>query len=476
MDRCNHWLPELVQIAPNVAASRSAGEQPLLSHLWWLPLVFVVACLLVLAVVPVAIEQRVRSVREGAVAASDRARVLINDLEAAFATELLQPDSVEAPAGAGLRATMAQVAADADSLSFAVHALDGETTRKFEHLRQQLAEWSGPGPGGITSPSALRQARAILATADSLDLRLIHVSDVQRESVRRLERFGVISALVLVPLALIAIGVVLWGGQRVVHFARVAERERAEVIRSTEARAALLRGVTHDVKNPLGAASGYAQLLADGVAGGLTDSQAEMVRRIQRLVDTSVRTVSDLLELARADGKAIQLDHVEVDLAVIAREVIDDHHGLVRDRGLTLSSVVSRMPVLTDPVRVRQVLTNLLSNAIKYTPRGGTITVQTVQEHRDGGGRVGIAVRDTGPGVPPEFRERMFEEFVRADSVTAAGSGVGLAISRRLARMLGGDVTYSPNQPTGAVFTLWLRAPAPSAPRPTAMAKVRDHP
>ena len=464
-----------MQIEHTAASPQSAGDPPLLSRLWWVPLAFVVACLLVLAVGPVAVDQRVRSVRYHSVAASDRARVLINDLEAAFATELLQPDSAEAPAGASLRAAMDRVAADTDSLSVAVTEVDTETTRRFEQLRAQLGQWRGPGPSGVTSPSALSLARAILRTADSLDLHLMRVSDQQRESVRQLERFDVLSALVLVPLALIAIAVVIWGGQRVLHFARVAERERAEVVRSTEARAALLRGVTHDVKNPLGAASGYAHLLADGVAGTLTAAQVDMVRRIQRLVDTSVRTVSDLLELARADGAPMQFDRVEVDLAAIAREVIEDHQGLVRERGLTLSSAVSATSVHTDPGRVRQVLTNLLSNAIKYTPAGGTITVETVDDRRDAGLRVGIAVRDTGPGVPPELRERIFDEFVRADSVTTEGSGVGLAISRRLARMLGGDVTYAPNQPSGAVFTLWLDGSGSRAPRPTAVAAERDH-
>jgi signal transduction histidine kinase len=367
---------------------------------------------------------------------------------------------------------MEQVAADADSLAPEVQRVDAEATQRFDHLRAQLAAWSPPGPGSATPPGALRQARAILATADSLDLHLMHFSENERLAVRRLERFDLASALVLVPLALIAIGVVVWGGERVLHFARVAERERAEVVRSTEARAALLRGVTHDVKNPLGAASGYAHLLADGVAGELTDSQIDMVRRIQRLVDTSVRTVSDLVELARADGTPIHFDHVQTDLAELAEAVIDDHRGLARERGLTLTSELSPLPVVTDPVRVRQVLTNLLSNAIKYTPRGGTIHVQAVQVDDAGGSRVGIEVRDTGRGVPAALRERIFDEFVRGDSAAPSGNGVGLAISRRFARMLGGDVTYAPNEPCGAVFTLWLEA-STAGPRFTALATAR---
>ena len=232
-------------IAPKVATSRPADEQPLLSHLWWLPLVFVVASLLVLTVVPIVVDQRVRSVRNGAVAASDRARVLVNDLEAAFATEMLQPDSSEV-ARTSLRDAMAVVAADADSLAVAVREVDPEAADRFSRLRPQLAEWAAAGLNSTTAPGALSRARGILATADSLDLHLERFSDQQRASVRRLEQFDVASALILAPLAFIAIGVVIWGGQRVLHLARVAERERSEVIRSTQARAALLRGVNGD--------------------------------------------------------------------------------------------------------------------------------------------------------------------------------------------------------------------------------------
>ena len=464
-----------MQIASRVASSQSAGEPPLLNRLWWLPLVFVVASLFVLAVVPIVVEQKVRSVRNGVVTASDRARVLVNDLEAALATEMLQPDSAGLPSEAAIRAEMEQVNADADSLAATVRMVDPQATEQFEHLRAQLAQWRAPVPGGPPSIQAVGRAHAVLAAADTLDMHLMHVSDAARASVRSLERFDVMSALVLVPLALIAVGVVVWGGQRVVHFARVAEHERAEVVRSTEARAALLRGVTHDVKNPLGAASGYAHLLADGVAGELTARQVDMVRRIQRLVDTSVQTVSDLLELARADGTPMKVHRVAVDLGAIAHEVVEDHLGLAREAGLTLSSALSPLSALTDPIRVRQVLTNLLSNAIKYTPRGGAISLRTVEERRGSACYAGVEVRDTGPGVPPELRERIFDEFVRANSVAAAGSGVGLAISRRLAHMLGGDVTYAPNRPSGSVFTLWLEASVPSESKAAALAAARDH-
>ena len=153
----------------------------------------------------------------------------------------------------------------------------------------------------------------------------------------------------------------------------------------------------------------------------------------------------------------MHIERVDVDLAAIAREVVEDHRGLARDRGLALKFDAAPAPVVTDPARVRQVLGNILSNAVKYKPRGGAITVSIVRDVRAAAAsRVGVDVRDTGPGIPPELRERVFEEFFRADGTSPNGHGVGLAISRRIARLLGGDVSYTPGTPSGAVFTLWL--------------------
>ena len=442
-----------------VPQSQSTGESPELSRLWWFPLAFVIITLLVLAIVPMVVDQRVRTVRNGVVAASDRARVLLNDLEAAIATEMLDPDSAVAGDGSARHTARLQVAVDADSLELVVGGVDVETSRRFEHLRSLLAGWTKAPFDTSTNAEALTLARAILATADSLDVHLSIVSESRRADVRRLERLDALSAVVLVPIALIAIGVVIWSGQRVLHFARVAEYERAEVVKSTESRTALLRGVTHDLKNPLGAAAGYTQLLADGIVGELTPKQVDMIRRIGRLVDTSVRTVSDLLELARADGAGMHIEQQDVDLTVIAQEVVDDYRGLAREDGLALMFAGSPARIATDAMRVRQVLTNLVSNAIKYTPRGGTVTVSMVYEgHRGAPSRVGVEVRDTGPGIPPELHERVFEEFFRVDGTSRDGNGLGLAISRRLARLLGGDVVYTPGNPCGAVFTLWLDA------------------
>jgi signal transduction histidine kinase len=138
---------------------------------------------------------------------------------------------------------------------------------------------------------------------------------------------------------------------------------------------------------------------------------------------------------------------------------VDDHRGSATENHLTVDFAGEPAPVVTDPRRARQVLGNLLSNAIKYTPPGGVIRVRVVHEQTGKAvPRVGVRVEDNGPGVPPELRARLFDEFFRvsAGESAAHGTGLGLAIARKIAHLLGGDVTFQPAEPHGAVFTFWL--------------------
>jgi signal transduction histidine kinase len=413
---------------------------------------------LALLVAPIVIDERVRGLRARYLDGSERGRVLINDLEASFATLLLLGTQPHAPTDKTVLATRAQLEDDEAGLRAATRDLGPTAVSRLAELSDRLHSWdASPRDGGNASAN---DGLSLLATAEQLDSELETISNKQRLEIQHLAQLNVVSAAILAPIALMAMAIVLWSGRRVLRFARVAERERAQVVRASEARSALLRGVTHDVKNPLGAAAGYAQLLEESVVGPLSDPQLGMVRRIHRLVRMSVQTVTDLLELARADGGDLQLEYADVDLASIVADVVEDHRGLAQEHGLTVHATADPTPLVTDPLRVQQVLANLLTNAIKYTPRGGTIGVRIVRDNRGQSrpDRVGVEVRDTGPGIAPELRARVFEEFfrVRASGVGTNGNGLGLAISLRIARLLGGDVTYSDNDGGGSVFTLWL--------------------
>lgn len=235
-----------------------------------------------------------------------------------------------------------------------------------------------------------------------------------------------------------------------------------------ESRARLIRGFTHDLKNPLGAADGFAQLLQEGVLGELAPRQREGVGRIRASLESSLRLIGDLLELARAESGQIELRCVKADIARLAREVAEEHRAQAAAAHLTLEVRTPATPLLTktDPIRVRQVLGNLVGNAAKYTEEGG-VRVR-VEERADGpreGRWIAVAVHDTGPGIPPEMHEQIFEEFQRLDSPRTQGAGIGLAISRHVARLLGGDITLESEPGVGSTFTFWI--PLTPVPSPT---------
>ena len=234
------------------------------------------------------------------------------------------------------------------------------------------------------------------------------------------------------------------------------KRFEAERERLLESRAGLMRGFSHDVRNPLTIADMSAQMLE---IDELTEEQRESVQRIRRSIRTSVRLIDDLLEVARAEAGQIEIEREIIDVGQIAREVTRDFSAPAAAVGLAIDVRVPQgLEVETDPMRLRQILANLLSNAVKYAPQG-EVTVDA-EVRRDGALRPGqwvaVSVADTGPGIPRDKQEAIFEEYTRLDPQAQQGAGIGLAISRRIARLLGGDLTVQSEAGHGATFTLWL--------------------
>ena len=284
----------------------------------------------------------------------------------------------------------------------------------------------------------------------------------ERAEITRLERINVLVPAALVPLALLALGAVAYLARRTLLLSHEARQGRLEAEAAMASKSAFMRGVTHDLKNPIGAALGYADLLSDGVLGPVPESQIQVVWRLRHLLSSTLETVNDLVELSRADEGGLRIDRNETDVLAIAREVTDDYRAMASTAGLRLEMDASApiATVETDPVRVRQVLGNLLSNAVKYTPPGGCVLVKASVVADDALGRsVALSIADDGPGIPRQMREHVFEEFFRVPSTSGAdGAGVGLAIARRVSRMLGGDLRLSETPGGGATFTLLLPA------------------
>jgi signal transduction histidine kinase len=439
----------------------------------WLPLAFVVIALILLFATPLFVGYRVQNVRNNQFDVADQARVVVNDFEAAFATELI-----------ALRANHGRTAATDSTTAAAIRmerlqerALDSLTAKlgpdaveRVVVLRAAEQRWReanyGPNRASAQNENDGQNGLDVLASAESLDDYLLRVSDISRARVSRLERINVYSAAALAPIALIAVAVVFLLDRRMRAFAHEAHDRARKLQHSVELRAALLRGVTHDIKNPLGAASGYADLLQEGIAGPMNGQQTEMVRRLKRLVGTAQQTVTELLELARVGADEFLMESQDAEIVEMVRDVVNGYEAAATQKriALTMHSSTDTLTLKTDAGRVRHVIENLLSNAIKYTPAGGAVHVGISDDRDDAGSLVvRVSVRDNGPGIAPDFREKIFEEFFRVPSAdqTVPGTGLGLAISRRIARLLGGDITYSDAPEHGSIFTLVLPVVGP---------------
>jgi PAS domain S-box-containing protein len=246
----------------------------------------------------------------------------------------------------------------------------------------------------------------------------------------------------------------------------IEERKRTEVAlrrlttEATEANRAksdFLAAMSHELRTPLNAIGGYAQLIEMGVRGPVTEEQRVDLLKIQRSKNHLDALVSDVLNFAKLGSGKIEFRARPVGVRHTLDTVIDMVGPQLTQKRLTLvrPAAPNDATVLADEDRARQILLNLFANALKFTPTGGTITVDVRAEPSV----VAIGVSDTGIGIPADQMERIFEPFVqarRAVDPTDHGFGLGLAISRQLARAMGGDLTVRSGAGEGSTFTLTL--------------------
>lgn len=252
-----------------------------------------------------------------------------------------------------------------------------------------------------------------------------------------------------------------------------AERQRDELQRVMLSRERLIRGFSHDVKNPLGAADGHLQMLEDGLFGTLVSRQVQSVRQTRRSIRGALDLIQVLVDVARVEAGGLVLEQRPVDLRELASSTIGEYRAQAKTAGLDLHvRIPDVLPILhSDPGRIRQILSNLISNALKYTDHGEVNIRAEQREDTDAPGAghwIAIEVSDTGRGITLEQQQTLFQEYRRLEPQASGGAGLGLAISRRLAHLLGGDLTVKSQPGVGSTFTLWL--PPESAERSDANA------
>jgi PAS domain S-box-containing protein len=243
--------------------------------------------------------------------------------------------------------------------------------------------------------------------------------------------------------------------ERQEELARAAETARLAAERASREKTELIAIVSHELRTPLAAIGGYAELLALNIRGPLTDPQRTDIGRIQEAQAHILRLVEDLLGYSKLETGRFRFDIGDV----IVRDAIDALVSFVRPQAAAKAITVAvrcaaDTAVRADDERLRQIVLNLLTNAIKFTPRDGHILIDCSADETE----VRIQIQDDGIGIPLEKLQLVFEPYVQLSpsGTSERGWGLGLAISRDLARAMGGDIVAAEAPQSGAVFILKL--------------------
>jgi len=229
---------------------------------------------------------------------------------------------------------------------------------------------------------------------------------------------------------------------------------------ASEAKSAFLASMSHELRTPLNAIIGYQSLLQEGLSGPLTEAQTGQLSRIRASADHLLALIDEVLTFSRVDvGKElVQREHFH--LKPIIGEALGMIAPVAESRGLKIRDESTDARLFSDSFKVRQILLNLLSNAVKFTDRGDII-IRSKLDHD----RVQISVTDSGIGIADQNLERVFDPFWQVEQKStrrAGGTGLGLSVSRSLARLLGGDIVVESQLGKGSTFTALIPLAAPA--------------
>jgi phosphoserine phosphatase RsbU/P len=254
-----------------------------------------------------------------------------------------------------------------------------------------------------------------------------------------------------------------------------AREERARAVQGAgeadDAKDRALATLSHDLRSPLNAIDSYAELMEMQIFGPVTDRQREALGRIRLSGRHLLAVLENVLEMARIEAGVVRVHQGTVPLPEVIQEaaLLVRHSATAKSQTLEIETGPT-LVVGADPDRLRQVLINLVGNAIKYTPPGGSIRLRSVARRSGERGWGEVSVIDSGPGIPREKQEAIFEPYYRLASSEAdapEGAGLGLAISRELIRQMGGDIEVESEPGGGSTFTIRLPLQETDAPAGT---------
>ncbi|MCD6521836.1 sensor histidine kinase [Candidatus Calescamantes bacterium] len=238
---------------------------------------------------------------------------------------------------------------------------------------------------------------------------------------------------------------------------KALKEEKETIKKVSETKSLFLSAVSHEFKTPLTIITNYAQLLATGKLGEVNEEQKNRLIKISLHSRYLIRLVENLLNLSRLESGEWETQFQEFSLRNFLEEVKQEFSPLAKNKNIQLSlELPARLPrLLSDPYALRLALDNLIENAIKFTPPKGEVIIKAGRTDS----KVRIEVEDTGPGIPPEEREKIFEPFYRVDRKEVRkswGTGLGLSITRELLKILDGEIEVREGKKGGSVFVITL--------------------
>ena len=246
---------------------------------------------------------------------------------------------------------------------------------------------------------------------------------------------------------------------------KAAEEEmkaaRIQADAANNAKSAFLANISHEIRTPLGAVLGFSELMTSPDLD--LKGRIELFSKVKRNGDQLTVLINDLLDIEKAQAGKIEIEKIEIDLNSFLSDIEQLFKNKAADRGVDLRLIIKgSLPkkIESDPTRLRQIIINLLGNAIKFTPAGGSILTTVSIETMSDVEQLVFRVRDSGRGMSEDEMEKLFQPFAQADASTTrnyGGTGLGLFISRRLARSLGGDLTIEWSAPhQGSTFLVHI--------------------
>jgi signal transduction histidine kinase len=248
--------------------------------------------------------------------------------------------------------------------------------------------------------------------------------------------------------------------------ARESEQRAAE---ASSAKSTFLANMSHELRTPLNAILGYCEMIQEEAEDAGHTSLVPDLKKVQFAARHLLSVISDILDLSKIEAGKMDLLHESFPLAGLLSEVATTIEPLVQKNGNVFSLIAPERggELSSDPTRLRQVLLNLLGNACKFT-ENGQVGLSVRRESWNETERVVFDVSDTGIGMTPEQQSRLFQSFTQAESSTArkyGGTGIGLVISLRICRMLGGDIAVRSEVGKGTTFTAWVPVGVPAPER-----------